>query len=302
MYSGLYTNYSYLLTFPNLSAEVERASFALQQITLKNNEIISQLNAVMTEQEIEVSIFLNNMLKIGWPPALDFDIHRIKLINEAFNLDQSKPVVREIEKLLVKIYDKQKLQSKLGKWKQSLLLKNRIQILEAAIDAHLNSKYWLSVPAILPQIEGMIASGFRHIGYMGSDKLEKYVKSLLIDQYSPINTVNTNLVEFITKIVLANFKHGQSINSSLSRHAILHGADTNYGTVENSLKSILVFDYLQNSFRLVRLKDSSTYHLVGCPAIFKSNQQNELEFFKYSFEFSENQIRPCKKCKPPQTE
>ena len=84
MYSGLYTNYSYLLTFPNLSAEVERASFALQQITLKNNEIISQLNAVMTEQEIEVSIFLNNMLKIGWPPALDFDIHRIKLINVFF--------------------------------------------------------------------------------------------------------------------------------------------------------------------------------------------------------------------------
>ena len=52
---------------------------------------------------------------------------------------------------------------------------------------------------------------------------------------------------FINDIVLVHFEHGKAINSNLSRHAIMHGADKTYGNYLNSLKAILLFNAFLNS-------------------------------------------------------
>ena len=40
-------------------------------------------------------------------------------------------------------------------------------------------------------------------------------------------------------------EHGKALQPDLSRHAILHGGDTNYGTELNALKVIMLIDYVQ---------------------------------------------------------
>ncbi|MFP3489612.1 hypothetical protein R0K20_18625, partial [Staphylococcus sp. SIMBA_130] len=48
--------------------------------------------------------------------------------------------------------------------------------------------------------------------------------------------------KYYVDTILAEFTRGEEIKSDLSRHAILHGADTDYGTKVNSIKTILVLD------------------------------------------------------------
>ena len=44
--------------------------------------------------------------------------------------------------------------------------------------------------------------------------------------------------------VFVKFQWGDPLSSSLSRHAILHGGDTDYATALNSVKALLLFDFV----------------------------------------------------------
>jgi hypothetical protein len=54
------------------------------------------------------------------------------------------------------------------------------------------------------------------------------------------------LRDYVSTVLLVNFAHGSSLDADLSRHAILHGADADYGTRRNAMKSIILFDYVQS--------------------------------------------------------
>ena len=56
--------------------------------------------------------------------------------------------------------------------------------------------------------------------------------------------------EFVSSEVFTGFEWGSPLTAALSRNAILHGADTNYGTEINSLKAIVLFDFIVFSFEL----------------------------------------------------
>ncbi len=131
---------------------------------------------------------------------------------------------------------KELLMLKLRQWEHSVWWGHCLEIIPAAVDAHINERYYLSIPALLPQIEGIIADGFGHRGQMGGRRLEKYISALLTDDelYSSYNSI---VKVFLDNVVLVSFEHGGAINLSLSRHAILHGADVNYGTPENFFES-----------------------------------------------------------------
>lgn len=97
--------------------------------------------------------------------------------------------------------------------------------------------------------------------------------------------------------IVADFKHGIAPNSYLSRHAILHGGDTSYGTIENSLKCILLFDYIQDKFRLVSVGSGNAYHIISCPVV-QRNRKSEWNLFNYHWEAEEQNKKPCELCKP----
>jgi len=178
-------------------------------------------------------------------------------------------------------------------------LKARIPILEEVIKAHISGNFWLSVPGILPQIEGVIAYGFKYVGYRFDKKREYYFDLLFKDQFS-FSKIHKAIKQFMNKIIFIDFGHGSTPKSYLSRHAILHGGDTNYGTAENSLKAILLFNYLQESFGVASSKNGKTYHLIGCPIIYKRQNVTDLKIYRTYLKAEMDKKRPCKKCKPSQ--
>lgn len=101
--------------------------------------------------------------------------------------------------------------------------------------------YYLLVPTLLAQTEGLIAKSFQHVGHMGGKELNSYISQMFSGKY------NQALRNFFFERILASFKHGKDIESSISRHAILHGADTNYASESNVVKLILILNMILNS-------------------------------------------------------
>lgn len=135
----------------------------------------------------------------------------------------------------------------LNDWMSNPKTTKRVHILRDALDAHLRGAFNLSIPAVLAQLEGVVADGTGHKGRMNVQGYKTKVDNIVSGETILGPWVN----EFIDATVLAAFEHGSSPNSDLSRHAILHGGDTNYGSERNSMRTIMLFDYVQHLVRPV---------------------------------------------------
>jgi hypothetical protein len=133
----------------------------------------------------------------------------------------------------------------MAEWRGNPVVAKRADIVEQAMTAHAHGWYALSVPPLLAQLEGIVADG-KHIGERAArrfsqDSIKEYVRELAVAD----DLMGEFIVHFVSNIVLANFYRGDVL-PEFSRHAILHGADVEYGNEVNSAKAILVFDYVQH--------------------------------------------------------
>ena len=152
-----------------------------------------------------------------------------------------------IQEVLITYYDN--VEGIMEDWENNPELKKRIRILEDVIWAHKEGKYTLSVPSILPQIEGIIIEGTGEEGYIKQKEIPKLAEKL-ISQRGACNFRHYPLITFIESLIQANFEWGKS-QEGFGRSPVLHGFFTDYDDREYSLKLILLFDYLQKflSFR-----------------------------------------------------
>ena len=197
------------------------------------------------------------MLELDWPPPIDLPLDMaINIIKEYDSISDKKQVGTKIREILIDYYDNEVILDMLNSWKNKKLLEKRIHILDAAITAHCSGNYILSIPALFPQIEGIVVEGFNYTGYMGGKRFKDFISQLLKEDGK--SSINQVVYQIITCVIWQSFQYGDSISSSINRNAILHGADVNYGTKENSLKVILLFHYLQdaidnkNKIRLIK--------------------------------------------------
>ena len=95
--------------------------------------------------------------------------------------------------------------------------------------------YYLVVPTLFVIIEGMIARGFNHKGQMSGGRLKEYINELIS------NHELNSLHQIINERMLVQFKHGMEVDSPISRHAIIHGGDINYGRETVALRLLLIF-------------------------------------------------------------
>ncbi|RXT14874.1 hypothetical protein [Ammoniphilus sp. CFH 90114] len=198
------------------------------------------------ETESDIKKFKLIMVEIGYPPHDEIEIPQARYIvrfYEEHGLEKTRGLV---EDYLVTEFNKSKVEGILVRWSNIEWLSSRIPILMEAIEAHNTEKYYTSIPTLLPQIEGIIVEQFKHTGWLKQDKLKDYAQSLLSKKSS--FSFDDTIQLFFFNFVLSSFHHGQVLDSPLSRHAILHGADTNYGTELNSLRCILLIDYLIDKF------------------------------------------------------
>lgn len=183
------------------------------------------------------------MLELGWPPDGELLIFEMKDILEEYDKYGPDAIRKKVDSYMLQRFDIPVIKATLHYWTDQAWLAKRFPILQEAVQCHIAEQYYAAVSTILPQIEGIIVDYFRHFGRLNGNKLEEYAKQLFdCDEKNLL--IDLQFRNFYLINVLANFEHGKPINSFLSRHAILHGADTDYGTAANSLKAILFIDRL----------------------------------------------------------
>jgi len=261
-------------------------------IIIQANETFKNIGKYIKEYGKILDSFSYIMIEIDWPPPLDINSRQMLSIIEYRKSHSLEETEKAVSEGFIKWYKNEKIKIMFDSWVKKEWLKKRRSILKAAIDAHKKKKFLLSVPVMLTQIEGIIADGYGHIGKLRQKRLKKYIKELYTgnDTFLPDTVIKSVLLNTI----LVKFEHGKKINSSLSRHAILHGADVNYGTEKNSLKALLLFNYLQKSFKLVNIKGSKIYHKIGCTRIMRSKKCKRV--YRSEQKAKDDGKNPCKIC------
>lgn len=219
-------------------------------------DLADRLKEAAGEHESILDAYPVAMVALGWPPDLNLPIPIIPKVTEAFNekpIDEAKEIV---SRMIMDFYDDEEvLREIVRRWGNYGWLAHRYPILEDSVNAHIDGKYNLSIPAIMPHFEGVVVDWVNKVGKMKNGELKGYILSMKLN-----NNRDRFLVEiqrFFIEKLLEGFEHGTQLSGPISRHAILHGADWQYGTKENSLKVILFFDCVIDSLSRLRKKGVS---------------------------------------------
>ena len=183
------------------------------------------------------------LYQLKWPPPGHLSAALLDQISLSF--EKGQLTAQDVDEILVHFYNKDKLEKLVEAWSERDFIQHRMKILKAAVEAHIEGRFELSIPTLLPQIEGIIADISEHAVRMNFKDIEDYVESIFArnSRFDCVGKV------FFLSTLLEPFKWQDPI-PFFSRHAILHGADTNYASASNSLRLILIIDQLQNSMQV----------------------------------------------------
>lgn len=157
-----------------------------------------------------------------------------KLFQEAYNNDVRKGMFEEIK-------DKQNMGG-------CSFLAEYNPIFEQIEKGFERGLYYLIVPTMFSVIEGIIAQSQYHVGQMDGRMMKVYIARLFEDDRAG------SLRILIRDRMLIRFNHGDPIQSPISRNAILHGADLNYGREEVALRLFLIIYNLVVTVMLHEMK------------------------------------------------
>jgi hypothetical protein len=190
--------------------------------------------------------FETAMMDLQWPaPMIDIDFALMQDIITLYNNLPRQEADTRVGHILSRIYDADCLHERLNSWKRYEWIGPRMHILAMAIGAHIEGKYELSVPVLVAQIEGILLEGSRYGGWIKPNREVANIKEACDNDGSFVGRLAKN---FFVTAFFQQFTIGQPVVPNLSRHAILHGVDTDYPTPENSLKLILLLDCTLNVF------------------------------------------------------
>ncbi len=125
--------------------------------------------------------------------------------------------------------------------------RNRESILQKAFAAHRAGDYELSVPVLLAQADGIGHELFGVSPYTRHPRRRKKMSDVL--HTAPISDP-ASITQLLLSLAVADHPISQSTTNAnytgvlLSRHAILHGLQLNYGTKANSLRALSWLGYV----------------------------------------------------------
>lgn len=125
---------------------------------------------------------------------------------------------------------------------------HRSHIISSAIGAHRNGEYYLSIPVLLAQTDGVckeVIDQYLFVKKDGKPRTAIYVEQVAADTYmaallSPLATG--------TPISASKHERDSSFNL-LNRHMVLHGESLDYGIKVNSVKAISLINYVSQALQ-----------------------------------------------------
>jgi len=173
------------------------------------------------------------LIRESWPPPLHLPI---LLMNQIITLDKQKNCSESVlAEKLIEYFNSRQVLAMLSGWKEYDCFTSRSHLASEAIDNYIAGKFASCVAVLLPCLEGIIGENItnRHLR-------KKDIEAL----FSRYGMDKVAIRFYIDKVLIRFDWSKKDVVSSLSRHKILHGKDTSYGTQENALKVILLFDAL----------------------------------------------------------
>lgn len=156
-------------------------------------------------------------------------------VEQAYRAGGEQAAQTEMLRLQGELFTKPGERSRVeARWQES----RRWPVLKDILASHDAGFYGTSVPAAIAQAEGIIAEGMKHRGKMHSAVYEK-----LLDRLFKDDDLSNPLVKRFRMKLMTHFEHGDDA-PEFSRHAILHGGDWSYGTVQNSIRALAWLDCL----------------------------------------------------------
>jgi hypothetical protein len=138
-------------------------------------------------------------------------------------------------------------------WKTQQKLFDRLPLLEEAIEAHIEKRFYLSVSALISQVEGLLRDALqgmsRSVDFdsMRKEDMRRATSALkdLWKSQSHNLPEATSLLDSLPDAVsdlYEEYDPAHSIEGKLYRHGVCHGLQTDFGSRKNSLRLILLLD------------------------------------------------------------
>ena len=204
----------------------------------------------MEKAKTDIERFKAITFLLGFPPHYDLEVPVMRHIIEHYDEKGLEETKELYEKYMLQKFDDEFMQVILSKWGKMDWINPRFPILKEAIEIHLLDKFYASISTFMPQLEGLIAEQYHTSGRLTQNALKAYIKSLL-DGDGSFN-FDEAVQKFYLEIVLENFEYGSPQTYDLSRHSISHGFDKDFGIKLNSLKTILLIDYIIDKLNQIK--------------------------------------------------
>jgi hypothetical protein len=169
----------------------------------------------------------------------------------------------EIDRYLCSLFsenDAARLRQKIESWFKIPYLTDRREIIFDSLDAHTRGKWTLTVPTLLPLVDGLMRR-FRKEHLRRSKNPHKTMHAdRFVDYYrrKRPKLFGKSLKHFMLKQMFAKFDLNNGASpSSINRHAILHGEIFDYATQANSLRVFLLLDTISQFIQTVENRKSS---------------------------------------------
>lgn len=183
----------------------------------------------------DLRIVVSALAERGWYISAEMDIPFLRLLQAAIESGDLSVIDKLMESWVVSSISEIEARA-------ATRFPNRAAIIAAAIQAHQRQEFELSVPVLLIQVEGMCVQEFETKLYSTKKGVPntKELAELMID--GPITEV------FLIPLcqpsgLTANADYRSNYPYAINRHEILHGINTDYASLTNSLKAISLMDY-----------------------------------------------------------
>ncbi len=222
----------------------------LKPLKAKLNEISE--NILRESESCEVNILAGLDMPPEWlfPTSTANSKSDMPIINSYV---QKNFANNEDELFINVLMSDERVKQTLNLWKNKSKIAERYPILEEAIKAHIEGKFYLSVSTLIPQVEGLLRDSLQSMGKnadfdsMGKEDMKKAISTLKdswkyqFPKLSEATLVLDSLPDVVSDLY-EKYSPSESVQGKLYRHGICHGTQTDFGSKKNSTKLILILD------------------------------------------------------------
>lgn len=174
----------------------------------------------------------------GWWLTPDMSMH---LLTTVVRLDGARKR-RQINRLMCDYYNARRLRGLLTEWNEEPLFSERRHLFDHALWAHRQKRWYLSIPMLLTQIDGILQDFAQQKGLPKNTSVRKIAKQLRLESTDPKAVISDTWQAQLDAIFGSGYYQTEVRQPGLRRNAILHGLELRYGSEVRSTQLFLQLD------------------------------------------------------------